>query len=160
MFEIYLLGFFIFFILLIVLIKINQENKIFKERNDLKEKIERSQIEVINSDELSEFLKSMDLEKRINFKSNFLSRYRLSPFADYYDVRKAEIEQQYEFQKFMKENNFIFNNEIILKSNDKTSMNYKPLKNYERQIEEIEEQENKYPDKSLNKLSGNFRYGY
>lgn len=60
----------------------------------------------------------------------------------------------------MKENNFIFNNEIILKSNDKTSMNYKPLKNYERQIEEIEEQENKYPDKSLDKLSGNFRYGY
>lgn len=159
MLEIYILGFFIFFVLLILLVKINQENKKFKERNDLKEKIERSQIEVINSDELSEFLKSMELEDRINFKSNFLSRYRLSPFADYYEVRIADIEQQNDFQQFMKDKNFEFNKEIILKSNGK-SMNYKPLKDYEKKIEEIEEQENKYPDKSLDKLSGNFRFGY
>lgn len=157
--EFYILCFLLFFILLFLFIKINQQNKLGKERNELQEKIERSQIEVINSDELSDFLKSMELDERLKFKSNFLKRYDLSPFADYYDIRKADIEQQNEFQKFMKEKKFEFNKEITLKSNNKT-MNYRPLKNYEKTLEGIEEQENKYPDKSLDKLSGNFRFGY
>ncbi len=151
------IGLFLGFFILLLMNK--KYNNFLKEKCEKELILRRSHIEVINSDELSNFLKSMSLKDRLGFKSDFLYRYRLSPFADYHDIKMADLSQKENFQNFMKEHNFIFNSEITLKSNNDT-MSYKPLKDFEKNIEIIEKQQQENPDKSFDKLSGNFRYGY
>lgn len=54
---------------------------------------------------------------------------------------------------------FKFNN-ATLSSNYCSSRRYRPLDDYNEILKSIDEQEELYPDDSLNKLSSGFRFGY
>lgn len=118
-----------------------------------------SLIEVNGSDELQNYLDYLSVDERLKFKRDYIKRVDLSPFADYYETQRADRFQEKEFQEFMNSKGFKFNN-VTLSSNYCSSRSYKPLDDYNEILKSIDEQEELYPDDSLNKLSSGFRFGY
>lgn len=120
-----------------------------------------SLIEVNGSNELQNYLDNLSVDERLKFKRDYIKRVDLSPFADYYETQRADRFQEKEFQEFMNSKGFKFNR-VTLSSTNCSSRDYKHLEDYDynKILKSIDEQEELYPDDSLNKLSSGFRFGY
>lgn len=117
-----------------------------------------SRIEVKGSDELYNYLVNLSVDERLKFKRDYIKRANLSPFADHYEIQRVDRFQEKKFQNFMESKGFKYSR-VTLSSNNCASRDYKPLDNYNEILKSIDEQEELYPDDSLNKLSSGFRFG-